>query len=48
MVYAALGVWIGSAAALLLWLALENPGLVLVCVLMSGLCGGAIGYFFDG
>jgi len=41
------GVWLGAIAALMLWLALRNFGLCLFCLVLSGSCGAAIGYFLD-
>ena len=47
LVFGAFGVWTGAIAALGIWFALSNVGLVLFFVVLCGLCGAGLGYFFD-
>jgi hypothetical protein len=47
LVFGAFGVWFGAIAAIGIWFALSNVGLVLFFVVLAGLCGAGLGYFFD-
>jgi hypothetical protein len=47
LVFGALGVWFGAIAALAIWFALANVGLVLFFVVIGGLCGAGLGYYFE-
>ena len=47
LVFGAFGVWFGAIAAIGIWFALSNIGLVLFFVVLAGLCGAGLGYFFD-
>jgi hypothetical protein len=46
-VFGAVGVWFGAILALAIWFALANVGLVLFFIVIGGLCGAGLGYFFD-
>jgi hypothetical protein len=47
LVFGALGVWFGAIAAIAIWFAFANVGLVLFFVVIGGLCGAGLGYFFE-
>jgi hypothetical protein len=46
-VYGAFGIWFGALAGFGIWFALSNVGLVLFFVVLGGLCGAGLGYFFE-
>lgn len=47
LVYGALGVGVGALLAIGIWFALSSLGLVLCFVVLAGLFGAGLGYFFE-